>query len=196
MHSMAIELNGERIATIGLAGMDVIDVSVHGALDHEQKAVLDAMGGNYGEGGCGHLIWVEERSVLPGDIVKVSLLEHADRTDRGKTIAEFYPDEAPSTQTDFSISDAMAAELRARPRLHEGFIVQAETSSGQRATAASDARHTDFTFGLLWNRFNPDRARLRMSTYCLDDVLARTGGTEHLQTTLSFGEHASFSLLR
>lgn len=45
MPSISIEVNGIGIATISLAGMDVVDVSVHGSLDREQKATLSAMGG-------------------------------------------------------------------------------------------------------------------------------------------------------
>jgi hypothetical protein len=196
MPSIAIELNGVRIATISLEELDVVDVSVHGALDRAQKASLGAVGGNYADGGCGHLIWIAERSLQPGDVVNVSLNEACDLADQGKTIAELYPDEEPYTGPDFAISDEMAAEIRARPRLHEGFIVQVETSSARQATATSDDLHTDFTFGLLWDSFRPNQARVRLATHCLDDVLARTGGTEHLKTVLSLGENAAFSLLR
>lgn len=46
MPGIAIELNGSHFITIDLAGMDVVDVSVHGALDQAPKAVLYAHGGN------------------------------------------------------------------------------------------------------------------------------------------------------
>ena len=62
MPGLAIELNGTHVSTISLSGMDVVDVSVHGALDRNPRAALDAMGGNYADGGCGHLIWVTEKS--------------------------------------------------------------------------------------------------------------------------------------
>lgn len=42
---ISIEVNGIRIATISLAELQVVDVSVHGALEREQKAMLNAMGG-------------------------------------------------------------------------------------------------------------------------------------------------------
>lgn len=196
MSSISIEVNGRGIATISLAGLDVVDVSVHGALDREQKAVLSAMGGNYSKGGCGHLIWIAERGLLPDEVLNVRLSERCDIATQGKTMAELYPNEEPSTKSDFSIDSEMAEELRARPRLHEGFIVEVETSLAQQAKATSDDLNTDFTFSFLWDRFRPDQVRVRLATHCLDDVLARTGGTEHLKNTLSIGESVKFSVLR
>ena len=196
MSCIVIEVNGRGIAAISLAGMDVVDVSVHGALDREQKAMLSAMGGNYSEGGVGHLIWIAEHGLLPGEVVGVSLSEAYDFATIGKTIAELYPDEEPSTNVDFSISDHMAEEIRARPRLHEAFAVQVDTSLAQVANATSDDFNTDFTFNVLWNRFQPDQVRIRLATYCLDDVLARNGGKEHLKDILSIGDKVTFTLLQ
>jgi hypothetical protein len=115
--------------------------------------------------------------------------------DAGKTFEQLFPDETPSTQTDFSISDTMAAEIRTRPRLHAAFEVQASTPDGQQATAASDERNTGFRFSVLWNHFQPDQARVHLATCCLDDVLARMAGTTHLQTTIQAGESATLSLV-
>jgi hypothetical protein len=196
MPCISVEVNGTRIATISLTGREVVDVAVYGALDRDPKATLNAGGNHLVDGGYGHLIWIAEHALLAGDVVRVRLDESCGIADQGKTIDELYPDEEPCTRTDFTIDENMAAELRARPRLHEAFLVRAETSSGQQATAASDDLNTDFSFSLLWDSFRPNQARVRLATYCLDDVLARTGGTTHLKTTLSVGDSASFVLAR
>jgi hypothetical protein len=195
MPHIAVNVNNVRIATINLASTRLMNVSVHGALDRPLKAAVDAMGGNYDEGGCGHLTWLMEHPLKPGDMVRVHL-NHGDATgDAGKTFEEMFPDETPSAQTDFSISDTMAAEIRARPRLHAAFEVQASTSARQYATATSDERNTDFRFSVLWDHFQPDQARIHLATHCLDHVLARMAGTTHLQTTIQAGESATFSLI-
>jgi len=195
MPHIVVDVNNVRITTINLAPMRVMDVSVHGALDRALKAAVDAMGGNYDEGGCGHLNWLMEYPLQPGDMVRVHLNQGDANGDAGKTFEDLFPDETPSTQTDFSISEAMAAEIRARPRLHAAFEVQASTPDGQQATATSGERNTDFRFSVLWNHFQPDQARVHLATYCLDHVLTRTAGTTHLQTTIQAGESATFSLV-
>ena len=194
MPGISIQLGGSHVATINLSGMDVVDVSVHGALDQNPKAALGAIGGNYAEGGCGHLIWISDQSLLPGEVLSVKLNEACDGSDQGKTIQELFPDDEPSAQTDFTITDEMAAEIRTRPRLHEDFAVQVETSLGPRAVAVSNEHNTSFTFGVLWDFTRPTQARVRLTTHCLEDVLARRTGTNHLETILSVGDSASFVL--
>ncbi|OYO27620.1 hypothetical protein CD932_20905 [Janthinobacterium sp. PC23-8] len=179
---------------INLAGMEVVDVSVHGALDYNPKATLHAMGVNPSAGGCDSLIWLPEQALLAGQVVRVTLLEACEQPDRGRTMEELFPDDEPCTQTDFTIDDAMAAQLRARPQLHQAFAVQASTSQGQQAAAVSDPRNTSFTFGVVWDFTGPDKARVRLTTHCLDDVLARRAGSAHLEAMLALGDSASFVL--
>ncbi|MES2321885.1 MAG: hypothetical protein V4633_06455 [Pseudomonadota bacterium] len=196
MPGISIQLDDAHVATINLAGMDVVNIHVHGALDTLPKASLHAMGGNYDEGGCGHLIWVGELSLQPGQVLRVTLAETCDAWDQGKTIEELFPNEELPRQTDFTISEDMAAEIRARPRIHESFAVQARTSQGQQAAAVSNEKNTDFSFGVLWDFTQPSQAHVSLGTHCLDDVLARQAGTNHLEAALSFGDSAVFTLDR
>jgi hypothetical protein len=196
MASITIDVGGIRVATMDLAGLQVANVSIHGALDRDPKAALDAMGGDYADGGRGFLVWVAERALRAGEAVCVTLRAAGGDGDRGRTIAELFPDAEPSARTDFTISADMAAELRARARLHEHFIVRAEVPAAAPAEAASDDRNTDFSFSVLWNSHDPDRARVRLATHCLDDVLARTDGTTHAQGMLAVGDSARFVLVQ
>ena len=195
MACLRVELDGACVTTINLSEMGVVHVSVYGALDINPKAVLNADGGGHAQGGPGFLIWIPELTVQAGAVVKVTLHEACDNADQGKTIGELYPDHEPSTQTDFTINDKMAAEIRARPRLHQAFTVQAATSRGQQAMAASDINNTSFTFAVVWDHTRPGQARVHLSTNCLDDVLARRNGTSHLQAILSYADSASFVLI-
>lgn len=193
MPSLRVELDGARVTTISLADGDIVHVSVHGALDRNPKAALDAAGGNYEPGGRGYLTWAE-LPVPAGAVLKVTLHEGCENPDEGKTLQELFPGEELSTQTDFTINDEMAAEIRARPQLHQAFSVQASTSRGEQAMAVSDTHNTSFTFHVVWDYTRPGQARVHLSTHCLDDIVARRLGTSHLQVLLSFGDSASFVL--
>lgn len=196
MSGISIALNGMRMALIGLDGMQVISVFVHGALDRDAKATLEAHGGNYREGHAGHLIWLDDYPVLPGDVVTVTFDADCDGADAGNSIAERYPAAAPSPKSDFTITETMAAEIRARPRLHDEFVVQVETSLGQQVRAASDERNTNVACNLLWDDLHPQQLRLHFRTYCFDDAMAKTGGTTHLKTMLSPGDSVAIMVVR
>ena len=195
MVGITIEIDCNHLTTINMAELEVVYVSVHGALNQNPKARLSANGGNYSAGGCGHFIWVLDDSVAAGQVVKVTLTDSFSIANQGRTIQELFPDDSVSTRTDFSINDELAAELRAQPQLHEEFTVYAETSDGQHSTATSDENNTSFTFGVLWEWTRPMQARVRFRTLCLDDVLARRLGTRHFDATIAINDSASFTLI-
>ena len=195
MSAITVELDGTLLTTIDLDKLEVVDVSVHGALHQNPKARLSAHGGNFSQGGGGYLIWISEDSVPAGKVLTVKFADSCGVSDKGKTIRELFPDETVSKRTDFTIDSQMAAELRSRPRLYEKFTVSVESPDDVHSTVTSDDRNTDFIFGILWDATRPTQARLRFATYCLEDVLARREGTVHIKTTILFGESASFRLV-
>lgn len=196
MPSVLIEVDGNLIANVDLSGMQVVDVAVHGGLNGEEKATLSAMGGNYEDGGCGQLIWINERPIAPGEVVCIKFREDCASPDHGKAIDEQYPDGPSSTAFDFAMNDEMVAELRNRPRLHDGFIIQAETSSGARAMASSDDLNTQFRFGLLWDWLHPEQARLSLRTYSFENIISRSEGAKHLEARLAWGDSTTFSVIK
>ena len=195
MAGILIQLDNVDVATINLSKMNVVDISAYGALDKNPKASFSASGGNYAEGECGHLIWICDHLLLPGEVLSVKLIETCEISNQGKTVQELFPNDERSIKTDFSINMERAAEIRALPRLHDEFTVQIGTSKGERVLAMSNEHNTNFCFGVLWDFTRPAKARVRLTTNCLDDVLASRTGTTHLDATLSFGDTASFILV-
>lgn len=57
-------------------------------LSHNPKAMLRAGGGKYKDGGFCHLIWSAEHTLLPGEVLRVTLNEKCDIADQGKTSEE------------------------------------------------------------------------------------------------------------
>jgi hypothetical protein len=194
MPAITVHVDDVNCATIDLSVMDVVSVSVWGALNREELVTVDANGGSYRDGERRFLIWLPDQSVNPGQTVRVQLQETCDGADQGRTIQELYPDAEPAPETDFTITEARAAEIRSRPQLHESFAVHAVTSSGESCTASSDERNDCFSMHVVWDYTRPDKARVSVGTHCLDDVIGRTGGTDHLSTTLSFGDCVSFTV--
>ncbi|HEY0063979.1 MAG TPA: hypothetical protein VGC21_17815 [Telluria sp.] len=196
MPGITVHLDEKLIATINLARLEVFHVTAHGALDQDPKASLDAMGGQYSDkAASGFWIWITELELRSEQMVEVFFVDQCGDGESGKTVDELCPDKEESNQTDFRITPELAEEIRARPQLHEDFTVLVHTSQGQRAVATSSERNTSFRFSVGWNWTEPDKARVSLGTYCLDDVIARRSGAEHLETKLSFGDSATFTLM-
>ncbi|MDM5182220.1 hypothetical protein PO883_34185 [Massilia sp. DJPM01] len=187
MAALRIEVDGVGLVTVNLDGMHLLHVSVGSSLHEEAPAGLEVHGGTYGDGVNGHRIWVSDKLLMPGQSVKVSLIECDGPFDEGQTMREMFPEEE-SEEFDFTMTDARAAELRARPRLRNSFSMKVEKSSGPRCSVDSDPQNDQFTFMVLWDQTRPLQARLSVRTYCFEDVIARQIGNDHLRDTLAVGE--------
>lgn len=191
MAAIRVEVDGTVLATVKVDGMHVLHVSVHSSLDAEAPALLDVQGGTYGEQVSGHRIWVSDDRISAGQCVKVSLIECDGPFDQGGTLAEMFPEDGASKEFDFTMTDARAAELRARPRLKDAFSMDVEASSGARCSVNSDPQNDHVTFMIVWDFTRPLQARLSVRTYCAEDVIQRSGGTDHLRETMALGGFAT-----
>ncbi|UOD30098.1 hypothetical protein INH39_32950 [Massilia violaceinigra] len=191
MAAIRIDVDGTVLATVNVDGMHLLHVSVHSSLDVEAPASLEIHGGTYGEQVSGHRIWVSDNPLAAGQSVKVSLIECDGPFDQGRTPADMFPEDDSSEEFDFTMTEARAAELRARPRLKDAFSMEIETSSGTRCPVNSDPQNDRFTFMVLWDFTRPLQARLSVRTYCAEDVILRGGGTDHLQETMPPGGFAT-----
>lgn len=194
MAALRIDVDGVELATVNLEGMHLMHVSVHSSLHEEAATQLEVHGGTYGDTTAtdGHRIWVNDKHLLPGQLVRVSFVESAAQFDQGQTMDELFPNrEEPAEEYDFTMTDARAAELRARPKLRESFSANVVTSSGTECRVGSSPKNDQFTFMILWNNTRPEQARLSVRTYCFEDVIKRQRGNDHLQGTLATGEFAT-----
>lgn len=194
MPCLSIELDDVPIATINCSGMEIVAISIEGALDINPKATVDATGGNFAADGCGYLIWVSEKPLPAGEVLRVTLNELCEKADEGKTIAALFPEAAPCTQTDFTITREMAEEIRARPRLHESFAVQVDTSTGFHAVATSNSERSNFSLKVGWDFTRPNQARVYLHSWGLEDAQARRAGAVHMEAVLSVGDGVSVVL--
>lgn len=191
MAALRIEVDGVDLVTVNLDGMHLLHVSVDSSLHQEASARLEIHGGTYGEGVDGHRIWVSDKLLVLGQSVKVSFIECDGPFDQGQAMREMFPEEESSEEFDFTMTDARAAELRARPQLRNSFSMTIEKGSGPGCSVDSDPENDQFTFMILWDQTRPLQARLSVRTYCLEDVIARQSGIDHLRDTLAVGESAT-----
>ena len=97
MAGLIVAINGEPIASVSDAGLNILTVQVHGDVLGDELAALDVYGGLYGQGDADkHLIWVSDHEISAEDEVEIEFAEHVSTSYWGKTIEELHPE--PSSQ--------------------------------------------------------------------------------------------------
>ncbi|HEX8615755.1 MAG TPA: hypothetical protein VF800_31115 [Telluria sp.] len=191
MAALRIDVDGEVLVTVNLDGMHALHVSVRSSLDEEDPAILEVHGGTYGDAVSGHRIWVSHQVLVPQQLVKVSLIESDGPFDLGQTPAEMFPEDESSEEVDFTMTDARAAKLRARPRLKNAFSMKVGASSGAHCEVESDLQNDRVMFMILWDFTCPSQARVSVQTHCVEDVIAGRSGNDHLSDVLTVGGSAT-----
>lgn len=196
MPALSVSVDGKHVATVSTDGLDSLSVGARGTFVDEEIADLDVSGGSYPEGGeSTYLTWVSEVHLRPGQVVIVSLLESASSTLDGRTIAEMFPDEPPSTQTDFKPTAEMYRELRARPKFREKYAFRLESSLGTKFAGETEPGEHGFGFSVHWNSFHPERARVSLHSYSLESLETRGPMSNHVEERIYYGNSVRFELV-
>lgn len=171
MPALEISIDGVSVVTVNTDGLDVLGIDVGGTQIGKELASLDVSGGSYPEGGPPEsLAWIASTPLCAGQQVSVVFHEQGSSTQPGKTIEELFPDEPPVEQTDFTPTEEMFKELRAKPKLREKFNLRLVSSSGASFVGETSPAEHGFGFSVLWNSFHPERARVSLHAYTLDNL--------------------------
>ena len=185
---LAISLNGNHVATVSTEGLNVVGVRIHGDVIGPEFATIDVSGGLYEEGREGkHFIWIEQRKIAAGDEVEVTLLESAVTSPPGRTIEELYPENERPTGPAQSV-EQVYLDLLKRPRIRESFIFQVVPPTGEPISARTSQGDHSFGFSVMWDWLHPERVRVSLSSNSLENIVKRTGGTDHANFFLQYGE--------
>jgi hypothetical protein len=189
MPALDISLDGTRIATVSTDGFTVMAVNVGGTLIDEEFASVDVSGGSYPKGAPStYLTWVSQQALQPGQRIKVTFLESGISSHAGKTIGELYPDAPPSSKIDFTPTDEMMRELRAKPKRREKFTLHLTSSKGKVFDVETRPEEHSFGFSILWISYQPEHARVSLHSYTLDSLENRGSMNNHVREQLEYGD--------
>lgn len=196
MPVLSVSIDGVTLATVATDGYDVMSFHVSGTRIDDCLATLDLSGGSYPETGeSAYLTWISEVPLQAGQVVTVTFLEAGLTSHAGKTIEELFPDEPPSTQTDFKPTAEMFAELRATPLLRDRFAFRLVSSSGANFAGETLLDEHGFGFTVLWNSHHPERARASLHSYTLNNLEARGPMNIYVEEKLHYGDWVKFELV-
>lgn len=196
MPALSVSIDGKTIATVSTDGYDLLSVRAGGTRIDEDFADLEVAGGSHPEGReSTYLIWVSALSLQPGQVVTVSLLESAPTSHAGKTIDELFPDKEPSAITDFKPTAEILADIRSRPKLRDKFSFRLRTSLGTTFVGETKPDEHGFGFTVNWNSFHPERARVSLHSYTLENLEHKGPMNNHVDERLYAGDSVRFELV-
>ena len=196
MPALTVLLDGALVATVSTDGYDVLTVDVGGTLVDSELATLNFSGGSYPKDGKStYLVWAPNLPIAHGQVVTVAFLENAPTSQAGKTIDELFPDEEPVTQTDFTLTADMLADIRAREKIRDTFNFRLEVPPRSPAFDATSYEDHGLAFSVIWDSSRPEQARMSLHSYTLDGLEARAPGNYFAKEVLHYGDSVQFELL-
>lgn len=195
MPALSIAINGVTLATVSMDGCDVMSLHAAGTRIDENLGALDLSGGSYPESGeSTYLTWINQIPLQTGQVIMVTFLDAAPTSHAGKTFDELFPDEASSTRTELKPRGDLFAEVRSMQTLRDRFSFRIDSSSGINFAGETTQDEYGFGFHVLWNSRSPDKARVALHSYTLDQLEARGPMNYHFEDELHYGDWVRFEL--
>lgn len=173
MPALSVSIDGILVAVVSTEGNDVVSVRVSGTRLEEDLAHLELSGGPPPrEGRSTHLTWVNSLPINAGQTITVSFLASGESSVPGLTIEEMFPgEEMPGTEDiDFKPNTDIFADLRSRHQFRDKWVLKLRSSNGLKFNGETNVDDHGFGFTVLWNSFYPERARLSLHSYTLEDL--------------------------
>lgn len=192
MPALSVFVDNDPLVTVNCDGFDVMSVRVSGTRVEDEFASLGVSGGAYpDEGKSTSLTWVSEIPLKPGQSVRVLFLETGASSQPGKTIEELFPDEEPGEDFDFTPTEQMFEELKAKAKLRSGWSFEYHSPEEKRTAAKTEPLEYGFGFTVLWNSHRPSRASVSLNSYTIESMQQRKPGNDHAREHLLFGQSVS-----
>jgi len=180
MPLIAVEIDGQRVAAARCDDFHVVHAHASGSLVEPHFATVVLTTSTYPESGEDtYLIWLNGMELKAGQVIELKLLSDGEVIGAGKTIEELYPNGDDREPPRGKSIDECYRELRLRPNLRTGYNFRSSMPTRANHFSGTEPGEFSFGFGLLWNRFQPNRAGLSLRTWSIDSVQFDTPSREH-----------------
>jgi hypothetical protein len=132
---------------------------------------------------------------VPGDAVGVTFLPEGATSRRGEAIEEFYPDQARTQQEPRPSAEEMVRELKQRPKAFDFLNFEFIGPDGTGMQGRTSSEEHGLGFGVLWNSYHPERARVTVRTHKLESLITKEKGLYHADAKLAFGQRVLYKVL-
>ena len=184
MPAVRILVDEVVVATVGTAGMTMIDVRLASRRTWGPRACLDVGGATVAPT---TMLTFVARELAPGQRVTIALVADGATAPPGKTSAELFPD-APKSEPLQRPDPAWARQqYAALPVHHQRYTIDVVTSLGTTVRGATADGIESLALSVDWHADDGDRADIRLSTTTTWPTLEDIGDSYLLREKMALG---------
>jgi len=193
MQGLLVTLNGEKLASVSVEGLNILNVTIHGDLLSPELASLDMSGGYYGENEKDkHLLWLNDIELSQGDEVEIFLLETTSTLFSGKTVNEIYPDAKNNSNS--QTMDELFEELSQETKTREKILFEVTQPNGKILKLFTSGNDSNFNFLIMWKWLHPEQASVSLTTNSLIGIRDREKGKQLSKFNINYGQSAKLKI--
>jgi len=204
MTGLLLSLNDKPLLKVATENLEVLDVSVRGAVDNPEVSYIEVRGGGYAANNChSHLIWVHEKAMHTNDELLVEFVDVIESPEAGRNASEFFADESlPSSGAgqqgpveslpDTPCSDSGIPPGGGGQRPQVKFYFRIDASNNSPIDAGSKDGDSHFNFHVLWNWKNPAHVQVVLHSNNEAAIRNLMSGNEHANFIMTVGSKLKF----
>lgn len=198
MPALRVSIDNTHVLTVASDGLDLIEVRVVSTKVGHDQALIEVHGGSYSDPCNSRFVfWLEPHPLNAKQRVLVEFDQHGQSSRPGKTVEEINVEgNAKSNEPDgsFLSRDEMLDQLALQPNKRDRLACKIVLPGGAAEVAAGDEEY-GYAFGVSWHSHRPDRTRVLLHTYSIENMRRNQNGTYHIQESLGYGELVSFEVV-
>ncbi|RST46996.1 hypothetical protein [Variovorax sp. MHTC-1] len=183
MQALEVLRNGQPLVVAGAGDAVLLSFSMHVSIDGEHPATLDMRGmRDLGNDRQAHLEWIQEFPLDVGDEIIVTLLEVEEATPPAEDIASD-SDEHIAAQAAYEVQLASGLPVpRDLERKQPDASLEVVVGDAPVVATFEGGREL-LTMRVDWNRWRPERCRLSLRSFSVEEGLAREEGKNWLSAS-------------
>jgi hypothetical protein len=188
MHALEVQRNGKTLVVVGASNALMFSANVSSTVE-EEAATIDIRGMiDLGRDRQSHVDWLELEQLRIGDVLSFRFFETEVVT---APLQEVATDSAEHVAGQAEYEELLKSNPIVPRQLdvkQPGASLQLTIAGSEQVTATLESGREFIAFRTLWNRWNPERCRISLSSFSQQEALSRTGGKEWFQGALRVGE--------
>jgi hypothetical protein len=194
MHALEVQRNGVTLVVVGASNALMFSADVSSTIE-EEAATIDIRGMiDLGSDRKSHANWLELEPLRVGDVLSFRFFESEVVTAPIQEVATDSEEHVAGQAEYEELLKSTPIVPRQLDIKQPSASLQLSIAGSERITATLESGREFIAFRTLWDRWNPERCRISLSSFSQQEALSRTGSKEWFQGALKVGEQCTVTV--